>query len=147
AAASWPVARTLAPNCEPRIRYRKPAGIHRRQATAPLSPRDCRARTLDAAQGSRCLEKAGRGSHLWPVQRCRLECRRGLYPSPAQTAVRARREGANPHDSRRRIPHIRGKGGVISSKSIFSRIIFLHAIALVITAIVMPVVLYWFFRW
>ena len=36
---------------------------------------------------------------------------------------------------------------MISSKSIFSRIIFLHAIALVITAIVMPVVLYWFFKW
>src|SRR5262249_51319179 len=27
------------------------------------------------------------------------------------------------------------------------RIIFLHVIALVITAIVMPVVLYWFFKW
>lgn len=36
---------------------------------------------------------------------------------------------------------------MISFKSIFSRIIFLHVIALVITAIVMPVVLYWFFRW
>src|SRR5262249_61332948 len=36
---------------------------------------------------------------------------------------------------------------MISSKSIFSRIIFLHVIALVITAIVMPVVLYWFFKW
>jgi signal transduction histidine kinase len=36
---------------------------------------------------------------------------------------------------------------MISFKSIFSRIIFLHVIALVITAIVMPVVLYWFFKW
>jgi signal transduction histidine kinase len=36
---------------------------------------------------------------------------------------------------------------VISFKSIFSRIIFLHVIALVITAIGMPVVLYWFFKW
>src|SRR5262245_66400740 len=36
---------------------------------------------------------------------------------------------------------------MIAFKSIFSRIIFLHAIALVITAIVMPVVLYWFFKW
>jgi signal transduction histidine kinase len=35
---------------------------------------------------------------------------------------------------------------VISFKSIFSRIIFLHVIALVITAIFMPVVLYWFLR-
>src|SRR5207249_5190950 len=36
---------------------------------------------------------------------------------------------------------------MISFKSIFARIIFLHVIALVITAIVMPVVLYWFFKW
>jgi signal transduction histidine kinase len=36
---------------------------------------------------------------------------------------------------------------MIAFKSIFSRIIFLHVIALVITAIVMPVVLYWFFKW
>jgi signal transduction histidine kinase len=36
---------------------------------------------------------------------------------------------------------------MISFKSIFSRIIFLHVIALVITAIVMPVVLYYFFKW
>ena len=36
---------------------------------------------------------------------------------------------------------------MISFRSIFSRIIFLHVIALVITAIVMPVVLYWFFKW
>jgi signal transduction histidine kinase len=36
---------------------------------------------------------------------------------------------------------------MISSKSIFSRIIFLHVIALVITAIFMPVVLYYFFKW
>ena len=36
---------------------------------------------------------------------------------------------------------------MVSFKSIFSRIIFLHVIALVITAIVMPVVLYWFFKW
>lgn len=36
---------------------------------------------------------------------------------------------------------------MISFKSIFSRIIFLHVIALVITAIIMPVVLYWFFKW
>jgi signal transduction histidine kinase len=36
---------------------------------------------------------------------------------------------------------------MIPFKSIFSRIIFLHVIALVITAIVMPVVLYWFFKW
>ena len=35
---------------------------------------------------------------------------------------------------------------MISFKSIFSRIIFLHVIALVITAIFMPVVLYWFLR-
>src|SRR5262249_3256044 len=121
----------------------------------------------------------------------------GLHPSPAQATLRPRRQGANPHHSRRRIPHFRGKGGVkradmhpgsqlrrlgkarqggvhcpwrclrisalaaiapgqhcrtegtvmISFKSIFSRIIFLHVIALVITAIVMPVVLYWFFKW
>src|SRR4029450_8520425 len=89
----------------------------------------------------------GRRSHFRPVRRCRLECGGGLHPSPAQTAVRARRQGANPYHSRRRIPHFRGKGGVISFKSHFSRIIFLHVIALVITAIVMPVVLYWFFRW
>ena len=36
---------------------------------------------------------------------------------------------------------------MISFKSIFSRIIFLHVIALVITAIVMPLVLYYFFKW
>jgi signal transduction histidine kinase len=36
---------------------------------------------------------------------------------------------------------------MISFKSIFSRIIFLHVIALVITAIFMPVVLYYFFKW
>jgi signal transduction histidine kinase len=36
---------------------------------------------------------------------------------------------------------------VISFKSIFSRIIFLHVIALVITAIFMPLVLYYFFKW
>jgi signal transduction histidine kinase len=36
---------------------------------------------------------------------------------------------------------------MISFKSIFARIIFLHVIALVITAIVMPVVLYYFFKW
>ena len=38
------------------------------------------------------------------------------------------------------------KAGVISFKSIFSRIIFLHVIAMVITAIFMPLVLYWFVR-
>src|SRR5262249_56231476 len=58
--------------------------------------------------------------------------------SPAQTIIRAWRQGANPHHSRCWIPHIRGKGGMISFKSIFSRIIFLHVIALVITAIFMP---------
>ncbi len=36
---------------------------------------------------------------------------------------------------------------MISFKSIFSRIIFLHVIALVITAIFMPLVLYYFFKW
>src|SRR5262245_41066800 len=36
---------------------------------------------------------------------------------------------------------------MIASKSIFSRIIFLHVIALVITAIFMPLVLYYFFKW
>jgi signal transduction histidine kinase len=36
---------------------------------------------------------------------------------------------------------------MISFKSIFSRIIFLHVIALVITAIIMPLVLYYFFKW
>ena len=36
---------------------------------------------------------------------------------------------------------------MISSKSIFSRIIFLHVIALIITAIFMPLVLYYFFKW
>jgi signal transduction histidine kinase len=35
---------------------------------------------------------------------------------------------------------------VISFKSIFARIIFLHVIALVITAIFMPLVLYWFLK-
>ena len=35
---------------------------------------------------------------------------------------------------------------MISFKSIFSRIIFLHVIAIVITAIFMPLVLYWFLR-
>jgi signal transduction histidine kinase len=35
---------------------------------------------------------------------------------------------------------------VISFKSIFSRIIFLHVIAMVITAIFMPLVLYWFVK-
>ena len=35
---------------------------------------------------------------------------------------------------------------MISFKSIFSRIIFLHVIAMVITAIFMPLVLYWFVR-
>jgi signal transduction histidine kinase len=35
---------------------------------------------------------------------------------------------------------------VISFKSIFSRIIFLHVIAMVITAIFMPLVLYWFLK-
>ena len=35
---------------------------------------------------------------------------------------------------------------MISFKSIFSRIIFLHVIALVITAIFMPLVLYWFLK-
>jgi len=35
---------------------------------------------------------------------------------------------------------------VISFKSIFSRIIFLHVIAIVITAIFMPLVLYWFLK-
>jgi len=36
---------------------------------------------------------------------------------------------------------------MISFKSIFSRIIILHVIALVITAIFMPLVLYYFFKW
>jgi signal transduction histidine kinase len=36
---------------------------------------------------------------------------------------------------------------MISFKSIFSRIIFLHVIALVITAIFMPLVLYYFLKW
>src|ERR1700730_10404226 len=36
---------------------------------------------------------------------------------------------------------------MISFRSIFSRIIFLHVIALVITAILMPLVLYYFFKW
>ena len=36
---------------------------------------------------------------------------------------------------------------MISFKSIFARIIFLHVLALVITAIFMPVVLYYFFKW
>jgi signal transduction histidine kinase len=36
---------------------------------------------------------------------------------------------------------------MISFKSIFARIIFLHVIALVITAIFMPLVLYYFFKW
>lgn len=36
---------------------------------------------------------------------------------------------------------------MISFNSIFSRIIFLHVIALVITAIFMPLVLYYFFKW
>jgi signal transduction histidine kinase len=36
---------------------------------------------------------------------------------------------------------------MISFKSIFARIIFLHVVALVITAIFMPLVLYWFFKW
>ena len=36
---------------------------------------------------------------------------------------------------------------MILFKSIFSRIIFLHVIALVITAIFMPLVLYYFFKW
>ena len=36
---------------------------------------------------------------------------------------------------------------MISFRSIFSRIIFLHVIALVITAIFMPLVLYYFFKW
>jgi signal transduction histidine kinase len=36
---------------------------------------------------------------------------------------------------------------MISFKSIFARVIFLHVVALVITAIFMPVVLYWFFKW
>jgi signal transduction histidine kinase len=35
---------------------------------------------------------------------------------------------------------------MISSKSIFSRIIFLHVIATVVTAIFMPLVLYWFLK-
>jgi signal transduction histidine kinase len=35
---------------------------------------------------------------------------------------------------------------MISFKSIFSRIIFLHAIAMVVTAIFMPLVLYWFVK-
>ena len=36
---------------------------------------------------------------------------------------------------------------MISFRSIFSRIIFLHVIALVITALFMPLVLYYFFKW
>ena len=36
---------------------------------------------------------------------------------------------------------------MISFRSIFSRIIFLHVIALVVTAIFMPLVLYYFFKW
>jgi signal transduction histidine kinase len=36
---------------------------------------------------------------------------------------------------------------MISFKSIFSRIIFLHVIAMVIAAIFMPLVLYWFLKW
>src|SRR5438128_11775565 len=36
---------------------------------------------------------------------------------------------------------------MISFRSIFSRIIFLHVIALIITAIFMPLVLYYFFKW
>jgi signal transduction histidine kinase len=36
---------------------------------------------------------------------------------------------------------------MISFKSTFARVIFLHVVALVITAIFMPVVLYWFFKW
>ena len=35
---------------------------------------------------------------------------------------------------------------MISFQSIFARIIFLHVIAMVITAIFMPLVLYWFLK-
>src|SRR5262249_11894217 len=146
-AASGPIARTVASNCEPRIRHREPPGIHRRQTASPIGARGGGARTPDAPQGSRCLEEAGRGSHFWTFWRCRLERGRRLHPSPAQTIVIARRQGANPHRWRHPKPHLRGKGGMISFKSIFSRIIFLHVIALVITAIFMPLVLYYFFKW
>src|SRR5262249_16950074 len=146
-AAPRPVARTLASNCERRVRHREPPGVHRRQTASPIGSRDGGARTPDASQGSRCLEENGLRSRFRAIRRCRLECGRGLHPSPAPTIVRAWRQGANPDDSGCWIPHIRGKGGMISFKSIFSRIIFLHVIALVITAIVMPVVLYWFFKW
>src|SRR5439155_7269798 len=123
-----------------------PAGIHRRQAADAVRARGGGARAADATQGSRRVEEAGRGSHLRIVGRGRVERGRSLYPSSAKAAFRAWRQGANPHHSRRRLHHSGRKNRVISFKSIFARIIFLHVIAMVITAMFMPLVLYWFLK-
>src|SRR5262249_9515074 len=52
-------------------------------------------------------------------------------------------QGADPYHPRRRLSHRRGQAGVIPFRSIFARIIILHVIAVVVTAIVMPLVLSW----
>jgi hypothetical protein len=48
--AGRPAARTLAAGRQPRIRHRKPAGIHRRQAASSLGAGDGGARAADATQ-------------------------------------------------------------------------------------------------
>jgi CheY-like chemotaxis protein len=109
-AASRPTARALASNCKPRIRHRRPTGIHRRRTASPISQRNDAARTFDASQGSRCRKETGRRHHFWIVPRCRLECGRGLHPSPPEATFWAWCESTNPYHSRGRISHVGGEG-------------------------------------
>jgi len=61
-------------------------------------------------QGSRCREETDRRQHFWIVPRCRLECGRGLHPSPPEATFWAWCESTNPYHSRGRISHVGGEG-------------------------------------
>src|SRR5262249_30698058 len=73
----------------------------------------------------------------------RLQRHRGLYPPPAQAACRQRRQHPDPYDPRLGLSHRRGQVDMIRFKSIISRIISLHVIAITVTSICMPLALYW----
>src|SRR5262249_12634516 len=95
-----------------------------------------------AQQGPRRFQEAGRGSYFRTFRRGRLERHRGLCPSPAQAARRARRPGSGAYHSRGGLPD-RGGEVVLRFKSIISRIVFLHVVAVVITSILMSLALSW----
>ena len=105
--------------------------------------RDGGARDPAAAQRQRGAQAPVRGSPVRSVGRCRLERRRGLCPSPAQDAGGCRRHGEDPYGARRRLSDGRGKGRVRRFRSIITRIVALHVVAIGVTSILMPLALYW----